>query len=85
MIKVLDFYAKWCSPCKTMLPIFDELKLEFPDYEFDKIDIDESDEAAKYGISSVPTFVILKNGVEVSRKNGIMTKDTFKTWLSNIN
>jgi thioredoxin 1 len=81
MIKVMDFYANWCVPCKTMLPIFEELKSDFTDFEFTKINIEESDETGKYGVTSIPTFIITKNDVEVSRKNGVMSKETFKNWL----
>jgi thioredoxin 1 len=81
MIKVIDFYADWCNPCKTMLPIFEELKSEFNNIEFIKINIEESDEGLKFGITSIPTFILTRNDAEVSRKNGVMTKETFKKWL----
>jgi thioredoxin 1 len=81
MLKILDFYADWCNPCKTMLPIFEELKFEFPNIEFQKINIEESDEAEKFGVTSIPTFIITRNDVEVSRKNGVMSKELFKNWL----
>jgi thioredoxin 1 len=83
MIKILDFYADWCNPCKTMLPIFDELKTEFPNIEFQKVNIEESELAAKLAVTSIPTFIILKNDVEVSRKNGVISKQVFKDWLQN--
>ena len=81
MMKIIDFYADWCNPCKTMLPIFDELKSLFTDIEFAKINIDESDEAGKFGVTSIPTFILIRNNAEISRKNGVMTKEAFKNWL----
>ncbi len=81
MMKIIDFYADWCNPCKTMLPIFDELKSLFTDIEFAKINIDESDEARKFGVTSIPTFILIRNDAEISRKNGVMTKEAFKNWL----
>ena len=81
MMKIIDFYADWCNPCKTMLPIFDELKSLFTDIEFAKINIDESDEARKFGVTSIPTFILIRNNAEISRKNGVMTKEAFKNWL----
>jgi thioredoxin 1 len=81
MIKIIDFYADWCNPCKTMLPIFEELKTVFPDIEFAKINIDESDEAGKFGVTSIPTFILIRNNAEISRKNGVMTKEAFINWL----
>jgi len=81
MLKIIDFYADWCNPCKTMLPIFEELKSLFTDIEFVKINIDESKEAGKFGVTSIPTFILTRNNAEISRKNGVMTKEAFKNWL----
>jgi thioredoxin-like negative regulator of GroEL len=64
-----------------MLPIFEELKTVFSDIEFAKINIDESDEAGKFGVTSIPTFILIRNNAEISRKNGVMTKEAFKNWL----
>ena len=85
MIKIIDFYAYWCNPCKTMLPVFEELKSEFTNIEFEKINIEESEEAGKFGVTSIPTFIITKNNAEISRKNGVMTKEAFKNWLQPYN
>jgi thioredoxin len=84
MITLIDFYAEWCGPCKAMKPIFAELEEEMKDkVEFKKVDVDaEGAEAGKYGVASIPTFVILKNGVEVSRKTGAMPKQILKDWIS---
>lgn len=84
MITLIDFYAEWCGPCKAMKPIFAEIEEEMKDkVEFKKVDVDvEGEEAGKYGVSSIPTFVILKNGVEVSRKTGAMPKQVLKDWIS---
>jgi thioredoxin 1 len=81
MMKIIDFYAEWCNPCKTMLPIFEELKNVFKNIEFSKINIDESDEVGKFGVTSIPTFILIRNNAEISRKNGVITKETFKNWL----
>jgi thioredoxin len=85
MIKIIDFYADWCNPCKTMLPVFEELKSEFTNIKFEKINIEESEEAGKFGVTSIPTFIITKNNAEISRKNGVMTKEAFKNWLQPYN
>ncbi len=83
MIELLDFSAEWCPPCKTMAPIFEELKEEFVGkVEFRKIGIDErGDEAAKFKVMSIPTFVILKDGQEVSRKVGALSREVLKDWI----
>ena len=83
MIKVLDFYADWCGPCKVMTPIFAELKAEYAGkVEFESIDV-ESDRstASRYQVMSIPTFVILKNEKEIARRPGAMPKEALKKWI----
>lgn len=70
---VIDFYATWCGPCKQIAPVFEVLKGEYGDrIEFRSIDVDQEPEmAARYGISSIPTFVFLDaDGKEVNRVMG---------------
>jgi len=63
---LIDFYAVWCGPCKIMSPIVDEIAEEMPDVVVGKIDVDENDELAeKFGVMSIPTILVFKNG-EVS-------------------
>ena len=83
MIELLDFFAEWCPPCKTMGPIFEELEKEFEGrVGFKKIDIDkEGEKAAKFKVMSVPTFVIIKDGQEVGRKTGALSKEVLKSWV----
>lgn len=79
----MDFYADWCGPCKIMEPIFADVKKEYEGkVEFKKIDV-ESDaaSAAKYGVMGIPTFVLMKDDEEVSRKVGAMPKETLVNWL----
>lgn len=83
MIKLIDFYADWCGPCKVMGPIFEEIEKEYEGkVEFQKVDVEaEQDIAAKYEIMSIPTFVILKNDKETDRKTGAMPKDMVTQWI----
>ena len=70
-IEILEFYADWCGPCKTLEY---ELK-DFP-YEIKKIDVDNNKSLTKlYGVMSVPTIVILKNNKEVLKIHGFINKD----------
>ena len=84
MIELLDFYADWCPPCQQMKPVFEELEKEFEGkVNFRKIDVDkEVDEAAKFKVLSIPTFVILKDGKEVDRKVGALSKEVLKSWIA---
>lgn len=80
---LIDFYADWCGPCQVMKPVFAEIEKDYTSkIEFKKVDVDaDSAMAAQYGIMSIPTFVILKDGKEVSRKLGAMPKEALKSWL----
>ena len=76
MLKLLDFWAVWCGPCKIMDPIIDELEKEFKDkLEVERINVDEkNDVAQQYGVMRIPTYIIMKDGKEVSRKVGLTSK-----------
>jgi thioredoxin 1 len=77
---VIDVYATWCGPCKMMGPVFEELSKELGDkYKFVKINIDEDrDTAIQYSVSSIPTFLFIKNGNLVAKESGYMSKDALR-------
>lgn len=83
MITLIDFYADWCGPCRLMAPLFEELKTSYKEkVEFKKVNVEEDGTMAnKFGIMSIPTFVILKEGKEVDRKLGAMPKDILTKWI----
>ncbi|MFA5074657.1 MAG: thioredoxin [Candidatus Babeliales bacterium] len=76
---VLDIFATWCGPCQQMAPVFEELSKEMIAYKFAKINIDDQrDLAIKYQVSSIPTFIFIKNGQVVARETGYMNKASLK-------
>ncbi len=77
---VLDAYATWCGPCQLMTPIFEELSKELGGkYKFVKLNVDEArDVSIEYGVTSVPTFVFIKNGEVAGKVTGSMSKDDLK-------
>lgn len=81
-IMLYYFSAVWCGPCKALSPIIEELSKELPEIEFVKIDTDTNqDMVAEYSVQSVPTMVVIKNGVEVARMKGAVPKNNLKAWL----
>ena len=76
-IVFIDFYATWCMPCKTMSPIIEEIAKEHKEVKFVKIDIDKNEELAiKYNIMSIPTMLVMKNGVVTKTFVGITNKES---------
>ena len=74
-IALVDFYADWCGPCKMMSPIVDEIADERTDITVAKVNVDESSElASRFGVVSIPTLIIFKNGKESSRIIGARPK-----------
>lgn len=84
MLELIDFYADWCGPCKIMKPIFGEVEKDFEGkVEFKQVDVEKETELAqKFGVMSIPTFVILKDGEEADRKMGAMPKEVLVDWLN---
>lgn len=78
---LLDVYATWCGPCQQMAPIFDELEKELGGKcKFAKLNVDEARELSiQYGVTSVPTFVFIKDSKIVHKETGYMSKTDLKS------
>jgi thioredoxin 1 len=76
-IMLVDFWATWCMPCKMMAPVLNNLSEELTgNATVGKLDVDQNRAAsAKYGVRSIPTMVLFKNGKEINRFVGVKTKD----------
>lgn len=76
---LVDFFATWCGPCKMMAPILDEVARDYAGkLKVVKVDVDESAEtAAAFGVTAMPTFVVVKDGQEVYRRMGAAPKAAF--------
>lgn len=74
---VVDFYADWCGPCKMMAPIFEEAATEAKDVKFGKLNVDTArDMAMKYGVMSIPTLIVFKDGEVKTQVAGVQDKES---------
>ena len=72
---LLDFWASWCGPCRMVSPIVDEIAAERSDIKVGKINVDEQPElAAQFGVMSIPTLVVMKNGSIANQAVGARSK-----------
>lgn len=84
MKKVTRFTAEWCSPCKALAPLLEEVRQESEGVEFHTIDIDEQPElATNKGIRSIPTVIVEVDGIEMHRLIGLHPKERYIESINN--
>lgn len=84
-VVIVDFYATWCGPCKMLSPVLESIDNEMGNIKVVKVDIDESRRLAmNYGVQSVPTIKIFKDGREVVTKVGFQPKETLENIIQMI-
>ena len=77
-----DFFAQWCGPCKMLAPSIEKLADEHPEVKVLKIDVDqENGLAMQYGVQSIPTLIVFKNGQPVNRQMGFMPYEALEQML----
>jgi putative thioredoxin len=83
---VVDFWAEWCGPCKTLGPLLERVTEQHNGaFELVKIDVDQNQQlAAEFGIQSIPTVVAFRNGAPISRFSGAVPEHTLQAWLTEI-
>ncbi|GBD57159.1 thioredoxin TrxA [Gluconobacter wancherniae] len=80
---LVDFWAEWCGPCKMIAPALEEIGAEFKGrVTVAKVNIDSNPEApTKYGVRSIPTLIVFKDGKPVAQQMGAMPKSQLKAWV----
>ena len=79
---ILDFYADWCGPCRMVIPVVEKIAEEYPEYKVVKVNVDEEQElAAQFGVMSIPTLMVVKNGEVVNKSVGAKNKQQILAML----
>ena len=79
---LVDFYANWCGPCKMLSPVLEELE-NSRGVMVVKVDVDKNEEVARnYGVMSIPTLIMFKNGELVDKKVGYMSIELLSDWIN---
>ena len=73
---LLDFWAEWCGPCRMLAPVLDQIAAERTDIKVGKVNVDNEPELARqFGVMSIPTLVVMKNGGAVAQSVGVQPKE----------
>ncbi len=84
-IVIVDFWAEWCGPCRMIGPVIDQLALEETDVMIGKLNVDGNPQATmKYMVSSIPTIILFKDGLEVNRIKGVTSKAALKAQIEKL-
>lgn len=82
---LVDFYAEWCGPCKMLAPMLEALSEQRNNLKIIKINVDKREDIARrFGIMSVPTLYVYKDGIIVSEKKGFQTIEMLNDWINSI-
>lgn len=81
---LIDFWASWCGPCRMLSPLVDELAEEHSEFKFCKVNVDEEENLAKnFGIMSIPTLIVFKNGEQKAKSIGSIPKEAILELIKN--
>ncbi len=82
-LTLVDFYADWCGPCQMIAPIVEEISNEVKDLTVIKVNVDEREDVARlYGVMSIPTLILFRNGEMEQKQIGFVPKDSIMRWFN---
>ena len=81
---LVDFFATWCGPCKMMGPVLENISSNRDNIKIIKVDVDKFESLARtYGVMSIPTLILFKNGQIVDKKVGFLAEPLLNEWIDN--
>jgi len=84
-IVLIDFWAEWCGPCRQFAPVFERVSTKHPDAVFAKVDTEaEPDLAGRYGVTSIPTLVVYRDGIPVFGQPGALPEPVLENVLEQV-
>ncbi len=83
---LIDFWADWCGPCRMLSPVLEQLSEDMKDkIKIVKMNIDENPETpSKFGVRSIPTMMLFKDGNQIATKVGALPKNAIKDWINSV-
>ena len=84
-IVIIDFWAEWCGPCKQFAPIFEKVSETYSDVTFAKVNTEEQQAlATQYGIHSIPTIMVVRDGIILLNQGGMLPEDKFGDLITHV-
>lgn len=81
---LVDFYADWCGPCQMLVPTLERLSEANSGADIVKLNVDNAEDVAmEYGVMSIPTMILFKDGQKVDQKVGVISYDDIHSWIQN--